>query len=98
MYAEVSAQVGHLHELAVAVGALVGFLPSVQPHVRLEVVVAGEPLLAHPTPERFLASVGSLVVLQHVLVAKGTVTRPAGEHLVAPCHGVHCTTSALHCF
>jgi hypothetical protein len=79
-------------------GTLIGLLSRVQPHVCLQVVVAGKPLFAYPTAERLLASVGPLVVLQHVFVPKGTVARPTGEDLVTPHRHVHCAATALHYF
>jgi hypothetical protein len=93
-----SAQVGHLHELAVAMATFVGLLSRVEPHVCLQMMVAGKPLFAHPTAERLLASVGPFVVLQHVFVSERTVTRPTGEDLVTPHRHVHCAATALHYF
>jgi hypothetical protein len=98
VYSEVSPQVCDLHELAVAMGALVGLLPSVEPHMRLEVVVSGEPLFAHSAAEWLLASVGPLVVLQDVFIPEGAMTRPAGEHFVSPGCRVSYAVAALHCF
>lgn len=73
----------NLYELSIAVGAVVGLLPSVEPHVRLEVVVAGEALAALLALERLFPRVRPLVVLEDVLVAKGPVAYGAAEHLSA---------------
>lgn len=99
VHAEMPTEVGDLHEVAVTVCALVRLLPGVEPHVRLEVVIAGEPLFTHATAERLLACVGSLVVLQHVLVPEGTVTCLTGKRLLATRYHIpHAATAALHHF
>jgi hypothetical protein len=98
MHSEMSAQVGHLHKLTIAVCTLVWLLSRVEPHVCLQVVVAGEPLLAHPAAERLLSSVSPLVVLQHVFVPEGAVTCATGEDLVTAYRHVHGTASGLRCF
>lgn len=83
VHPEVAPQIGHLHELPLAVRAMIRFFARVQSHVRLEVMVPGEAFVALGTGERFFAGVGALVVLQHVFVAEASVTHAALEHLVA---------------
>ena len=63
-------EVGHLHKLPVTVCARVRLLAGVEPHVCLEVVVSGEPFVAHLALEGLLTGMGALVVLQDMLVSK----------------------------
>lgn len=51
--------------------------------MRLEMVVPSEPLMALLALEGLLSRVGSLVVLQHMLVTERPVTDTAHEQLVA---------------
>jgi phage-related protein len=88
-----SSQVGHLNELAVAFGALIGLLAQVKPHVHFEMVVTSKLLLTHPTVEWLLTSVSSFMVLQDMLVPKRTLTRLTGEHLFTPCHCLYCAAA-----
>lgn len=83
MHAQVPPEVGHLDELALAVGAVVGLFTRVQAHVRLKVVVTREPLVALLTLEGLLSGVRPLMILQHVLVSEGPVTNVAHEQFVA---------------
>lgn len=78
-------QIGDLYEAFVTVCACVGFLAGVQTHVGLEVMVTCEFLIALGTFEGFLTGVCSFVILQDVLVAKGTIADFAGEHFVFGC-------------
>lgn len=82
VHSQMAPQVSDLHELPITVAAVVRFLACVQPHVCLEVVVAGETLVAFGTLKGLLAGVRSLVVLQDVLVAKGAAADLARKHLV----------------
>ncbi len=77
-----SEKMEYLDELAVTVGAVVGFFAGVEAHVRLEVVVPREALAALFALERLLAGVRALVVLQDVLVAERAMADRAAEHLV----------------
>ena len=79
-----ASQIGHLHKQPVAVGARIWLFSRVQPHVSLEMVVAGESLGAHLALERLFTRVCALMVLQHVLVAEASVARLARELLVPP--------------
>lgn len=83
MHAQVPPEVGHLDELALAVGAMVGFLARVQAHVRLKVVVACEPFVALLALEGLFSGVRPLVILQHVLVSEGPMADVAHEQFVA---------------
>ena len=99
VHAEMPTKVSHLHEMAVTMCALVRLLPRVEPHVCLQVVIAGESLFTHTTAERLLACMGSLVILEHVFVPEGTVTRLTGKCLLAPRYCVpHVATAALYHF
>jgi len=99
VHTEMPTKVGHLHEMAVTMCAFVRLLPRVEPHVRLQVVIAGESLFTHTTAERLLACVGSLVILQHVFVSEGTMTRLTGKCLLAPRYCVpHVATAAFYQF
>ena len=55
---------------------------GVQPHVRFQVVIAGEALAALFALERLLARVRPFVILQHVLVAERSVADGTRKHLV----------------
>lgn len=76
-------EVGHLHEVSVAVGAVIRLLSRMQSHVCFQMVVPGEPLVALRTLERLLASVRALVVLQHVFVPEGSIADTTRENLLS---------------
>lgn len=61
---------------------MVWFLSGVQTHVCLQMMIARKSLPALQALEWFLARVRSLVVLQHVLVAEGSVADVTREHLL----------------
>lgn len=75
-------KVGDLHELPVAVSTTVRFLPSVQSHMGLQMVVACEPFVANLTFKWFFACMSALVILQYMLVAKTSVASLASEDFV----------------
>lgn len=63
VYPQVAPQVRHLHELPIAVCTVIWFLARMQPHVCLQVVISGEPLMALAAFEWLLTSVGSFMIL-----------------------------------
>ena len=84
VHPQVAPQVGHLHELSLAVSAVVRLLSGMQPHVSLEMVVPSEPLMTFAALERLLSGVRPLVVLEHMFVAKTPVTYGTHKHFFAP--------------
>lgn len=82
VHSQVPAKIRNLHELPLAVRAVVWFFARVQTHVRLEVVVPGEALVALFALEGFLARMRPLVVLQDVLVTETAMADVARELLL----------------
>lgn len=70
VYAQMAPQIGHLYELPVAVRAMIWFLASVQPHMRFQMMIASETLMALGTFERLFTGVRAFVVLQHMFIAE----------------------------
>lgn len=79
VHSQVPAKIRNLHELPLAVRAVVWFFARVQTHVRLEVVVPSEALVALFALEGFLARMRPLVVLQDVLVTEAAMADVARE-------------------
>lgn len=87
-------QVGHLHELSIAVSTVIWLLARMKTHVCLEVMISGESFMALSAFERFFTGMGPLMVLQNVFVTEATIAYLTDEHFLAAARRACCRTRA----
>lgn len=75
--------------------AMIRLLPGMQTHMSFKMMIASKTLMTFQTFKRFLTGVSAFVVLQDMLVSKGSETNFAGKGFVT-CTGTTATAVIIH--